>query len=191
MLTFDPKAHAYFWDGRPVPSVTQILDIVPLDFHCAPGVLAAAMERGQHVHMATAYHDEGTLDEASVRDEIRPYLTAWIKFRQDTGYQPTLTEKQGCNSRYGYAGTVDSVGTVGGRIWLLDRKSGIVPARSALQTAAYAELDEIKTYPKPERYCVRLMPDGTYSMSEQYKSAQDFAVFLAFLKVYNFTKQGG
>jgi hypothetical protein len=189
MLTLDPKEHVYRLDNQVVPSVTQVLDVVPLDFHCSPAKLAEAKERGQYVHSATAYYDEGTLDDASVIPEIRPYLNAWIRFRAETGFAPVVIERIGCNRKHRYAGTCDCVGTVGKRVWLLDKKSGVPALRSCLQTAAYAELDEIKAeYPKVERYCVQLSDDGKYKMSDQYKSPHDFAVFLGFLTVFNFVK---
>lgn len=189
MLTFDPKDHVYSLDGKILPSVTQALNVVPASFFCSGTVLAEAQERGTHVHAATAYDDERALDEASVRPEIMLYCMAWRKFRAQTGFVPVVIEKIGANRKYGYAGTLDRIGTVGNRTWLVDIKTGVPDLRTCLQTAAYAELDEIKAaFPKLDRYAVELRDDGTFRMSEQYKSAQDFAVFLAFLKVYNFAK---
>jgi len=189
MLTFNPTGHVYELDGKILPSVTQVLNVVPLNFCCPATVLAAAQERGTHVHAATAYDDEATLEEVSVRPEILPYLVAWRKFKIQTCFVPRVIEKIGANRKLGYAGTLDRIGTVGKRHWLVDIKTGVPDARTCLQTAAYAELDEIKAeFPVLDRYSVELRDDGTFRMSERFKSATDFRVFQAYLAVYNFER---
>jgi len=90
MVEFDPLVHQYVLNGERLPSVTQILQASGLiDFSKIPGpILEAAKARGTAVHQAAHYYNEGDLDPDFETDfpEYWPYLSAWITFRQDSGF---------------------------------------------------------------------------------------------------------
>jgi len=63
-FTFDGDHHLYLVQGRPVPSVTQVLQATGLgaDYSMVPPqVLERKRTIGQFVHQATQYLDEGSL----------------------------------------------------------------------------------------------------------------------------------
>lgn len=133
-LTFDGETHTYTAGGRSVPSVTQVLKRVGLiddrwvDEH--------ALSRGRAVHAVIQYDLEGDLDEASIADEIRPYVDAWRRFRAETG---------------------------GLKAGLIEVKTGASPPPwAALQLAAYALCLDGPI----ERYVLSLRPDGTYRLRQ-------------------------
>ena len=72
-FTFDPERHLYVVEGRPVPSVTQVLHSAGLaaDYSMVPpDVLERKRIVGQYVHKATQYLDEGCLDLETVDPEL-------------------------------------------------------------------------------------------------------------------------
>jgi hypothetical protein len=91
MLAFDHEAHRYTLDGVELPSVTQVLERCGLiDFSRVPSaILRGAKDRGTAVHTACHYFNENDLDLADFKltfPEYWPYLSAWITFRQESGF---------------------------------------------------------------------------------------------------------
>lgn len=193
-LVFDDAAHKYTWQGQPVPSVTQVLS--PLyDFSMVPAdVLAAKSRLGTLIHLATELYDEGELDESSVAPEIRPYLDAWVRFRDDTGFVPYRVEARVYHPVHRYAGTLDRTGYVGDLFELLDIKScACIDPAAGVQTSAYREA-YAKTFPKDpaivRRRVVQLRPDGTYR-APLMEAKSDWPTFLSLLTVNNYIAQHG
>jgi hypothetical protein len=90
-VDFDPVPHRYSVGGTVWPSVTQILQHSGLiDFsHVPRATLDAARERGDAVHRAAHYFNEGDLDVADFEASFPtywPYLSSWISFRRDSGF---------------------------------------------------------------------------------------------------------
>jgi len=126
-FTFDPERHLYLVDGRPVPSVTQVLHSARLaaDYSMVPpDVLERKRIIGQYVHKATQYLDEGCLDLETVDPELQPYLAAYQRFLEESGFRPQLIEHRLVSRVAGVlcGGTVDRVGSMNGRLWLIDLK---------------------------------------------------------------------
>ena len=178
-LAYDPsEARAHTIDGRPAPSVTQILKTARLssDFSMvAADVLERKRAIGQAAHAATHYHDEGDLVVRSVDPQVEPYLEAWRLFRAERRFQPVLLETVVASKVHHYIGRFDRLGTVDDNQWvyvLLDMKTGDPDAGGAQwQLAAYeAALREMVPDLAPYtilRWSVQLRPDGTYNL-EQY-----------------------
>ncbi len=104
MLTFEPEAHRYTLhrgatarreeeaEAILLPSVTGVLQASGLiDFsRIPPTILRDARDRGGAVHQAVHYFNEGDLDVESFRADFpayAPYLDAWLRFRQDSGFE--------------------------------------------------------------------------------------------------------
>lgn len=183
VLTFDEATHTYRLDGVVIPSTTQVLSLAGLvDLsQIDPARLAAASRRGSAVHLATEYDDLGDLDEASVTDEVRPYLAAWRRFRADAGFVPELIEHRVVHVGHRYAGTIDRVGVLKRRREIVDLKSGTTQPTHGLQLAAY---DMALTDPDEPRgrMTVQLRRDGTYRV-HRYDNPHDRATFIACARV--------
>src|SRR5438128_7894060 len=83
-FTFDPERHLYLVDGRPVPSVTQVLHSARLaaDYSMVPpDVLERKRIIGEYLHKATQYLDEGSLTSRplirSCNRILRPTSDSW------------------------------------------------------------------------------------------------------------------
>lgn len=107
-LCFDKEHHRFTVNGKALPSVTQILrheGIIPdMKYVTDRGLL-----RGTYVHSATEYFDNGTLDESTVDEEIKPYLDCYKQFKADYSGKITHAEKRLWHPVYNYAGIVDRI----------------------------------------------------------------------------------
>lgn len=180
-LAFDADSHTYRYEGRVVPSVTQILRAIDNFDHVDPQMLERARRFGQHVHSATDLFDRGVLDEENLDVLLLPYLNAYKLFLHETGFVVTHSEQQVYNPRQRYAGTLDTRGLWKRSTWLLDKKSGAVPRSVGLQTAAYREACDEK--PK-NRLCLQLMRNR-YKLIK-CDEPSDWSFFLSYLNVFRF-----
>ena len=197
-LTFDPKTHTYALKGLPIPSVTQVIAGTQDFLGVSEEVLEAARERGRRVHAATALYDtDGWTPEVeeAADSEICSYLEAWVKFVEDTGFNPLVIEEPVYSFRHRFAGTVDRVGWLRGTMVVLDIKTAASPGRLhpavGLQVAAYEHAHNTgqDRLPKAKaRYAVQLRPDGKYTLT-QYVDKADLSVFLACLTLHNWRQR--
>lgn len=184
LLTFDEAAHAYRFNGKLVPGVTEILR--PLtNFEGIPAdVLARKADLGRRVHAACQFLDEGDLDEASVEDDVAPYVDGYRKFLLDTGAAVLANERRVFDAGLVYAGTLDRVLQVNGAKWLVDLKTSIArPLSVGPQTAAY--LRALADPSVTRRAALRLKPDGAYKF-DALTGANDWSVFMACLTLRRF-----
>jgi hypothetical protein len=185
-LTFDEPSHHYFLAGQPVPNVTTILEAAGLiDYSFLGARRELYLARGKAVHEATHRDDNHDLEDGSVSGEILAYVQAWRAFRADYGFVPRLIEHRVYNPQYGYAGTLDRVGSMrDGTDIILDIKTGQAPHAVRYQLAAYAAC-----LPHPRtrrRRCVELHQDGTYKVIPYQTSdyQRDFNEFAAALETF-------
>lgn len=184
---FDEVRHDYSIGGVSVPGVTFLLKSVGFDGFGKEWHLA----KGKAVHVACQYLDEGCLDWATVGDEIVPYISAYERFKLDTGFKPIRIEEPLFNSALRYGGTLDREGTWNmseGRV-LIDFKSGAISPWTGLQLAGYDLLLPALKLPR-ERYALQLKPDGTYNL-KQFKDHQDKSLFLGILATYHWRQNHG
>lgn len=188
MLQFDAEHHTYTFEGRRVPSVTQLLEPIKPDFSMVPpDVLEAKRLLGTVVHEACQFDDEGDLDDETVPEAVDPYLSAWRKFRADTGAVILANERKMYHPALGYAGTVDRIASISREMWVIDLKTSVAPYASyAVQTAGYVELAKAVDWPDADfkRASVHLFNDGTYKLVP-YKNPADAAAFRACLALWN------
>lgn len=190
-LLFDPVEHVYSVEGKRVPSVTQIL--APLvDYSKVPReTLERARQLGQAVHRMTELYDLDDLDMDCVADELRPYLTAWIRFRAETGFVPETIEKRLHHPALRYAGTSDRTGLISGRRAVVDIKKMLTLGPVVgVQLAAYAELHQKHGTPIEDRYGLGLRADGTYRLVP-FTDKSDWPVFLSLLTILNWRTKNG
>jgi hypothetical protein len=184
-LTFEADSHTYTFEGRMVPSVTQILAPLSNLQMVDPGVLAAAGAFGTAVHRAAELDDLGELDEETLDPALDPYLAAWRRFSKDHAVTWDLIEGRVHNKAMGYAGTVDRYGMVGRDDAVVDLKSSAIlyPTVGA-QLSAYAKAIPGTTL-LTKRIGVLLKPDGNYQ-AKTYSSPMDWAVFASLITLRTF-----
>ena len=182
---FDPAAHAYTINGRPVPSVTQVLaDLLPCwrasDWH---------MERGRAVHACAALIARGV--EFTADEQIAGQVAALRRFVVEVKPLVLAVECPVFSERYQYAGTFDLLTRRPGKLplMLVDYKSALTPV-VPYQLAAYAAayVGEV---------CigygmgVEIHDDGTYKLSEVYDLRRYAQSWLALLTSYGVRRKCG
>lgn len=195
MLTFDPAAHQYFWNGQPVINVTRVLDQVAGFDRVDPEVLAYAQALGTAVHTACELHDKRDLVEESVAPVVLPYLAAYRKFLVECKPQWDAIEKRVFHKTHQYAGTLDRRGQLCGTRAILDIKSGIEHPAVALQDSAYLEADRSEAGESTrgwKRFALYLKDDGHYKLREVDQETThhaDFRDFLCALGTYRWKQR--
>lgn len=175
-LTKDAKS--YEDKGQRYARVTQIVAFAYPDAFAAIPELDRDyyFQRGSQNHLAWQMAEEGKADGYEFDPVVEQYRPGHAKFIKDTGFKalPGGIEVPVLNRELGYAGRVDRIGTVGGRIWLLDYKSSTVNEKcAALQTALYLLAIPGYKFSEVERYAVAFRKDGGYRMSNRFPDTDE------------------
>lgn len=190
MLTFEASQHVYHWQGKRVPSVTQVLQPLSPDFaKMDPEVLERARNEGiaQHRMVELACKN----DLGPLPTWLEPYFAGWRKFVDETGFEFLTSEERVYHPMYGYAGTLDLSGKFPSGYCIIDlKRSFAAGAVVGLQLAAYKECiaAQLKQWKSAQRWALRLNADGTYNM-RQFSDEDDFGVFLALLKIQRYREK--
>jgi hypothetical protein len=181
------------FDGRFIepPSVTQLLDRAGLamNYSAVPSrILERKRTIGAYVHKAAHYIQEDALDPQTVDPQIMPYLSGYLAFLKDSGFEVKWAERRivGCWNSLWWAGTLDVDGIWEGNPWILDLKctAALYPSHT-IQTAGY-ELALPKPIKPPFHYnrgTLHLRPDGTYAAPKRHADPTDREVFLLALQL--------
>ncbi len=161
-IEFDPETHSYRVDGRPVPSVTQVIGSGrPAWVDEATWEAAAA--RGTRIHEAAA-ELELTGRRPETDAAYRGYLDGWLWWLRVAGVdpRPVLVEEPVASVVYRYAGTVDRVYALPGqaRALVVDIKTGSPAVWHSWQVALYALALREMGCPVVECRVVYLAADG-------------------------------
>ena len=123
-LTFNPEGHKYHLQGKPLISLTQILDAAGISYY--PPEAQAAMEAkaafGTKVHEYTMLHDKDDLEPEDwakllAHPRYGPRIKGWVQFCEDFHFTPDQNwiEVPCAVKEYGitWAMTLDRFGTFG------------------------------------------------------------------------------
>lgn len=190
-LTFDADRHQYRWNGKVVPSVTQILKPISPDFLGIPkDTLEYARQLGVAVDATITMFEKSVLDESSLSATLKLYLEAWLSFKEMTQFTVLGTQEMVCNRTANYAGTLDVVGKFPGECdSIIDiKRTFTIPAHVGPQTAAYAEA-WVKGGPT-KRFALHLKPkDSRVAWRlEPLTDKNDLNVFMSCLVIHRFNE---
>lgn len=193
MLTFDEPSHTYRWNGKIVPSVTQLIKPHSPDTlrFVNPQKLELARQMGRAVHLMVELHVLGQLATLPAWQE--PYMEAWLRFADEQGFELISTEHRLYHPTMGYAGTHDLIGRMKKRRpGVIDLKRSLVGGRSiGLQTSGYKRLwnADPDRETVTDRHALILNADKTYTLVP-FTDPQDDAAFLAALTLWKWQQQG-
>lgn len=162
MLLFEPDRHVYTYNGRELPSVTQVLSLLEDYSGISRDVLKRKALIGTAVHSACELYLAQDLDESSLHPEVRPYFEQFKIWIATCKFNFQLSEKRVFSKRFGYAGTLDLHGDFQGCPSLIDIKTAaVVMPTWGPQTAAYAEaLREETGITTEKRFALQLTKTG-------------------------------
>lgn len=154
-----------------LPSVTTILRVVGLSGNFSqipPDILNAARDRGSAVHAAIEAHHYGY--DFDLDPEYKPWFDAYLRFVEETGHVPIVSENEVVHEAWGYCGHPDRIGWLTlkdftGHRTVLDFKSGGSEGVE-WQLAAYAAAWNAQhpTEPIDRAVAVALRKNGTYRL---------------------------
>lgn len=187
MLTFDQEKHEYRFDGKLVPGVTSLISSLSDFSFVSDEDMEAACYRGTACHLACELFDLGTLNEAALDPAWRPYLDAWVKFKEERSFAVVLNEHRVFHPVLKYAGTLDRFGMLEGKPFVLDIKtSASLSPVIGIQLAAYLEAlvagPEWNGQKKMGRVAVQLKSDGNYVVKE-YADSTDWSAFVGLVNL--------
>jgi len=171
-LIYDDIAHTYKVDDVKIPSVTRIIDacfeknltnwaisIGDVEYH---RIIAEALEIGNDTHKWIEYyinnqHAWDVTDGLRLKNDLRSKETlnsvkAFIKWKLEFKPQWMDAERKVYCDKYKYAGTVDAVAKINGRVCVIDFKtSKKIYKPYHLQVTAYAQaikrIDGLREWP--------------------------------------------
>lgn len=195
-FTFDFEKHEYRLNGEVLPSVTQLLQEFALyDLsRVPPDRLEYKRILGTAVHLACHYLDDNRLDESTMHPDIVPYVNAYKKFREITGFEPRYNEERMYSKKWRFAGTLDRQGLFewGGQeiesiidikcVWEMYPSTGP-------QTEGYKILFEENFKTKIRgRFGLQLKPSGHYEVIP-FMDKTDNTTFLSCLHLHYWRKK--
>lgn len=153
---FDEDTHIGKLDGVIIPSVTQVVaglgENIQGDFN-----------RGRAVHKACELLDKGMLAWKSVSDEILPYVCAWEKFVNDTGFKCDFIENRIVDKSLRFHGQPDRYGGT----WAINPTELLVEIKSYAPTESTGVQlagQEILVGKRQNKIAVEVKNDATYKI---------------------------
>lgn len=177
-LQFDEAKHEYTIGSTRLAGVTEICKFAyPDEFAGIPERSKEYyFERGRQNHRLWEMVELGTADGFDFDPEVEKYRAGHARFLRDTGFRalPGGIELRVKDADLGVAGTLDRLGTVRDRVWLVDLKTTkAIDKVVALQTAIYALLLPGYKFAEIERYGVGIKNNGTYAMTRRFPDSDE------------------
>jgi len=198
MLTFNESTHEYLWEGKPVPSVTQVInEWMEISVYGAKyftnrftgltinaEVFRAAGEFGTAAHAGVKVLAEGReLDYNALHPSLYHPLAEFVQWKKDCSPIFHLIEKPLYSAKYRYAGTPDLICTIDRHLSVVDIKTGGYDT-AGIQMAGYEQLyrEDVKRGTlHMRRYVLHLPKDGGNYKFIQQADTTDFSCFLGLL----------
>ena len=177
---FEEATHQYKYNGKVIPSVTQVIRAV-----LGHGWSAAEwyMQRGRAVHACAAFIAQGV--DFKSDPQISGQVAAIKKFYAEVKPEVISCEQKMVSMLFRFAGTADLICRIGGKRLLIDFKASLDFERTALQLGGYAILAAESRIPEIKYgRAVVIKADGTYQMSKAINLRQARREFLALRAVY-------
>ena len=192
-LTFNEEKHFYSLNNIPMAGVSSILKRAGIcsDFSAVPPeVLQRAAEFGKVVHAVCEFHGKKTLDIATIAPPVMPYYEAYLSFLRDYDVEIVEVEQPVFSKRFWYAGRLDLLAKIHGKLTICDLKSTAnMAVTERIKLAGYKIAREEMFFDKiPGRWGVLLQKDSKYQVFP-YNDESDLDVFIAACQVSKWKKK--
>lgn len=191
-LTFLDEGHTYHLDGAMIPSVTEIMR--PLSRHEYTGVseatLIAAADRGTAVHNAIENWIKFGMDD--IDPDYRGYLDAFHEFWDRYSPEPEGSEIRTYHKLYRYAGTIDLLARIDGKLAVVDYKTTyrLIDKNVRVQLEAYSQALKSHGIEVEKKIALHLGKDGRWKAPEYpVKDAEALRVFNSLKCLYDYMEQ--
>lgn len=188
-LDFIESTHTYTLYGQKIPSVTQLM--TPLSSAVYGGintdVLNKAAERGTEVHQAAENYANFGIEDIS--PERRGYFDGFREWFDEVKPVVVSTEFKTYHKYLIYAGTVDLLAYINGKLYVIDYKTTSVIEKmlTRVQLEAYKQALISHGIPVEGKAILHLRPDGTAKLREyDADDTEAWDVFGSLVNVNNF-----
>lgn len=196
MLSFNEEKHLYLWNGKPVPSVTQVMGRVATKkdddgpWNAISGNFIVGGDTASN--FGRAFHKVAEIICQGKKCTYDPVLEPWVKgLRKFLSDHPELeitkTEIQLYSKMYNFAGTMDILGYYKGVPIIIDWKTSTGISKTwNMQTAAYEQLVNENFNERKilhHRWAVQIK-EKDYHPEKRWNHRTDFNKFLSILNVY-------
>ena len=122
-LTFDSAGHEYKLNGRPLPTVSQIVRLITGDTYAGipKHILNNAAEFGTAVHKSIELYNETFIIKYTDDFKMAYCLSQWVKLRPK--FDDIIENEIMVHYRDLFAGTFDSIAIKDGELILIDYKT--------------------------------------------------------------------
>jgi hypothetical protein len=194
-LVRDEEEHVYRFQGRVVPGITRLMEPIHSYDGVPEWILERKAELGSCVHLATELYDRDDLDEASLSEDLAPYLEAWKAFRKEHAGRIHAVEPKLYHSGMGYAGQPDRWMQIETEYDVLEIKTtsrlfNAVGVQLAAQERLLQAACPSHTRKPGKRFAIQLKADGRYTLRE-YRDPHDWPTFIALLTTHNWYARFG
>ena len=190
-LEFDEKTHTYKLNGLVIPSVTTLMKVLSDAEYdgVRDGVLENAANRGTAVHNAIENYINFGIEDIS--EELKPYFLAFLRFLSDKQPNILATEKKVYHRFLRYAGTVDFICEIDGKVYLIDFKTTAVLMKmlTEVQLEAYKKALESHGIKIDAKAVLHLRKDGTYRFVPQENDSECWGVFGSLITINSYIRK--
>ncbi len=188
-VDFDEATHTYKVNGIVLPSVTTVMKPLSQSFYQVvdENTLSKAADRGTSVHQAIENFLEYGIED--VPPEHAPYFAAFKQFMADKNPIIIATEKRVYHKFLRYAGTVDLLCIIDGKVYLIDYKTTAVLSEMlvGVQLEAYERAYESFGVKIDAKATLHLRKTGKYSFKEfKCQDSECWTVFGSLLTVLQY-----
>lgn len=122
-LTFDSAGHEYRLNGRPLPTVSQIVKLITGDTYAGipKHILNKAAAFGTAVHKAIELYNETFIIKYTDDFKMAYCLSQWVKLKSE--FDEIKQNETMVHYRDLFAGTFDSIAVKNGELVLIDYKT--------------------------------------------------------------------
>lgn len=190
-LTFDDGPHIYRLDGVEIPSVTSLMEplsrseYAKIDAH----TLERAAKRGTSVHFAIENWLKFGIDDSE--PEFHGYMDAFLDWYEKFNPEIIGSEVRVYHKLFRYAGTIDILAKIGGKVTLIDTKttSRLIEKNCRVQTEGYAQACSSHGFAIEDKHILLLNAKGQWKYP-QYpaKDAEAWRVMTSLKTIYDFQK---
>ena len=188
MKTFDREEHVYRTIKGRLPGATDIIkaeNLVNTDY-----MSEEARWKGKCIHLGAELLVKNELDWETVGDDIAGHLRSLEKFLKTTGFVPAGVEEPCFDDSF--ACMPDLWGYLHKVPTIIEYKSGIVPAWTAIQTALQSRaLRKEKMFFAQKRFGLRLMADGSLSKLVPFEDPSDDRVAMSMVDSFWWRREHG
>lgn len=138
-FVFDKKNHRYTLAGEVIPSVTTVLGVwrpIP-NFMLFEDSFVLACQFGTFVHEATEADDLGRERDPEIVGGVYDAADLWGYFMEASAAEVIAVEQRIYSAEWWYAGTIDRILNIGGKVTVVDIKTSALNIKGKIQVAAY------------------------------------------------------